>query len=290
MKLKKMQIGLNVFFAVLVLLFLLPILLIIIVSLTSDTAIIRYGYSFWPKEFSLEAYNYLWSDRIRIGRAFLLTIAVTAVGTLLSLLLMSLLSYVLSRKEYILKNVLGFYVFFAILFNGGLVPTYMMYTQYFHIKNTYAAYLIPNLLVSGFFVMMMRTYFSSSIPDEIIESARVDGAGEIRIFARIAAPMAKPIFATVGLMQAINYSGDWYNGLQYITNDKLFTLQNLLNRILQNVQALRSETVIGDAMASMPLESARMAMAVIGILPIIVAYPFFQQYFVKGITVGSVKG
>lgn len=290
MKSRKPQIGLNLIFIILVVLFLLPIVLVFIVSFTSDTAIIRDGYSFFPKEVSLEAYHYLWSDRLRIGKAFLATIGITLLGTLVSLLLMSLLAYVLSRREYILKNALGFFVFFAVLFNGGLVPTYMMYTQFFHIKNTYAAYLIPNLLVSGFFVLMMRTYFSTSIPDEIIESARVDGAGEIRIFARIAVPMSKPIFATVGLMQAINYSSDWYNGLQYITDDKLFTLQNLLNRILQNVQALRSEAVIGDAMASIPLESARMAMAVIGILPIIIAYPFFQKYFVQGITVGSVKG
>jgi len=238
----------------------------------------------------LDAYRYLWSDRDRILHSLLITIALTVTGTVLSTMITSMLAYAISRKKFVIRKGLNFVVFFSMLFNGGLVPTYIMYTQFLHVKDTFWGLLLPNLLVSGFHVMMMRTYYTSNIHDEILESAAVDGAGEFRTFFQIVMPMSVPILATVGLLSAINYSNDWYNGLIYLNKPSLFSLQNLLNRILMDLQFLRSENTSDGSLQNIPLESARMAMAVIGIAPILCAYPFFQRYFVKGITVGSVKG
>lgn len=178
------------------------------------------------------------------------------------------------------------------LFNGGLVPTYMVYTQLFDLKNTLMALIIPSLLMNAFFVMLMRTFFLTSIPAAVIESAKIDGAGEFRIFVRIVLPLSLPILATVGLFQTIHYWNDWFNGMVYVTDDKLYSLQNLLNRILLDIQFLSSSNFGSqtELSANTPTESVRMALAVIGVLPILIAYPFFQKFFVKGLTVGAVKG
>lgn len=267
-----------------------PFLLLISASLTDDMELIRSGYSIIPSKFSLSAYNYLWNEAPTITRAYGITILVTVIGTVTGLTFISMLAYPLSRKELPFRKFLLFFVFFTMLFNGGLVPTYLVYTQVFDLKNTIWALVFPGLLVNAFYTFLMRTFFSNSIPPSIIESAYIDGAKESRIFVSIVLPLSTPVLATVGLFQTIRYWNDWFNGLIYITDSKLYSLQNLLNRILLDIQFMQNGEGLATHTGNLPLESMRMAIAVIGILPILAAYPFFQKYFVKGITVGAVKG
>lgn len=269
-----------------------PFLLLVSASLTDDMEIIRNGYSIIPKDLSFAAYGYLWNDADNILRAYGITILITIIGTAVGLTLIALLAYPLSRKDMPFRNFLAFYVFFTMLFNGGLVPTYLVYTNLFDLKNTIWALIIPGLLLNAFYVILMRTFFATSIPPAIIESAYIDGAKEFRIFVSIVLPLSTPVLATVGLFQTIHYWNDWFNGMIYITDSRYFSLQNLLNRILLDAQFLQSGQidVSSEQAANIPLKSMRMAMAVIGVVPIIVAYPFFQKFFVKGITVGAVKG
>ncbi len=282
-------------FAAIVLMCLLPFVLLITTSFSDETTILREGYSFFPSKWSLEAYEFLWRDAENIIRAYGITIIVTLVGTFAGLSISSLLSYPMARKEMPMRKALAFFVFFTLLFNGGLVPTYFIYTQVFELKNTMLALIIPGLLTNGFFVLIMRTFFLNSIPVPIIESASIDGAGEFKIFFKIVLPLSLPILATIGLMQTIGYWNDWFNGLIYITESRLFSLQNLLNRILLNAQFIQSNassmnvTEISSG-AKIPMETIRMAMAVIGVVPLLCAYPFFQKYFVKGLVIGAVKG
>ena len=217
---------------------------------------------------------------------------VTLLGTVLSVLLTILFAYPLSRKELPGRYFFSFVVFFTMLFNGGLVPTYMMYTQFFHIKNTIWALIVPSLLMNAFYVIMMRSFFSNSIPDALVEAARIDGAGEYRILAQVVLPLSKPMVATVSLMVGLNYWNDWTNSMYYITDEKLYSLQAILNNIINSITFLQESTQSNAAglAASMPSTGIRMAIAVVGILPILCIYPFFQKYFVQGIVVGGVKG
>jgi ABC-type sugar transport system, permease component len=278
------------FMIVLSLLTLFPFVLLLSGSLSDDNEIIRSGYAVIPKMLSFSAYEYLWSDAADIVRAYSITIFVTVVGTVAGLSIIALLSYPLSRREMPFRGPLAFYVFFTMLFNGGLVPTYLVYTNMFDVKNSMLALLVPGLLMNAFYVILMRTFFATSIPPAIIESAYMDGAKEFRIFRSIIIPLSTPVLATVGLFQTIAYWNDWFNGLIYITDPKLFSLQNLLNRILLDVQFLQTSQDSIAMGTHIPLLSMRLAMAVIGIIPILIAYPFFQKYFVKGITIGAVKG
>nr|WP_261306583.1 carbohydrate ABC transporter permease [Paenibacillus andongensis] len=288
------QAFIHVFFIGIVCLCLLPFFLLLITSFTDEMTIVSEGYSFFPSKLSLAAYEFLWNDSANIFRAYGITILVTVVGTFVGLSITALCAYPLSRKDMLIRKPLAFFVFFTLLFNGGLVPTYLVYTQVFDMKNTLLALIIPGLLSNGFYVLIMRTFFMTSIPTPVIESASIDGAGEFKIFFRIVLPLSLPILATVGLMQTIGYWNDWFNGLVYVTDSKLFSLQNLLNRILLNAQFLSSNasssTTELAASSNIPMESVRMAMAVIGTIPLLCAYPFFQKYFVKGLVIGAVKG
>ncbi|MEC0092411.1 carbohydrate ABC transporter permease [Paenibacillus macquariensis] len=272
----------------------MPFWLLFSASLTDDMEIVRSGYAFFPEKISFTAYSYLWNSSTEIFRAYSITIITTVVGTVLGLTLTAMLAYPLSRIEMPFRNTLAFYVFFTMLFNGGLVPTYLMYTNYFDLKNTMLALIIPGLLMNGFFIILMRTFFATSIPKAIIESAYIDGAKEGVIFYRIVLPLSTPVLATVGLFYTIQYWNDWFNGLIYLTDSKYYSLQNLLNRILLDVQFLQTSTQLGSQSAgiaaNIPLASMRMAMAAIGVIPLLIAYPFFQKYFVKGLTIGAVKG
>ncbi|MBB6633394.1 carbohydrate ABC transporter permease [Cohnella thailandensis] len=271
----------------------LPFLLLFASSFTDDKVIMQSGYSFFPEKFSLDAYRYLWNESTDILRSYGITILITVAGTAFSLAMTSMLGYPISRRDLPYRHPLAFYVFFTMLFNGGLVPTYFVYTQVFDLKNTLAALLIPGLLLNGFNVLLMRTFFMTTIPPAILESAKIDGAGEIRIFYKIVLPLSLPILATIGLFQGIAYWNDWFNGLIYITNPKLFSLQNILNRIMLDIQFLSTDPALSaQASGSMDLPTAsfRMAIVVIGVVPILLAYPFFQKYFVKGIAIGAVKG
>jgi putative aldouronate transport system permease protein len=271
----------------------IPLIILLSSSFSSEASILKEGYSFLPKEFSFAAYEYLLTNSASILRAYGITVFVTVFGTIVSLAMTALLAYGLSRRDLPYRNVFAFIVFFTLLFNGGLVPTYLVYTQVFDIKNTIWALIVPGLLMNGFNVLLMRTFFINSIPEPVIESARMDGAGEFRTFFSIILPLSLPILATIGLLQTIFYWNDWFNGLIYITEPSLFSIQNILNRMLSDIQFLASSnlgTNTSAAAAQIPTTAVRMAIAVIGFLPILIAYPFFQKYLVKGIALGSVKG
>lgn len=273
---------------------LLPFVLLFVSSITDESSLMKYGYSFFPKKLSMNAYTYLFTSASSIFRAYGITIFVTVVGTICNLTLTTLMAYPLSRKDLPFRNFFSFVIFFTMLFNGGLVPSYIMWTQMFHMKNTIFALIVPFLMMNAFYVIMMRTYFSSNIPVEIIEAAKIDGAKEFRILIMIILPLSKPILATVGMMVGLIYWNDWLNGLYFLTNTELFSIQNILNRMIQDAQFLSSNSSAGaqagELMKNLPSISLKMAVAVIGVIPIMIIYPFFQRYFVKGITIGGVKG
>jgi putative aldouronate transport system permease protein len=275
---------------------LLPFVLLIIASFTDNVWATANGYSFFPKEFSLEAYRYIAVQWNKLGHAYFMTIIVTVVGTTVSMILTTLFAYGISHKEIPGMKFLAFLLVFTMLFNGGLVSTYYSYIKFFHIKNTIWALLVPNLMMNAFNVILVKNYFTFSIPVSLKEAARIDGASEFRIFTKIIMPLSLPIVATIGLMTALAYWNDWQNGMYYLTDRggaNLYTIQNILNNINENIQALTQNAsqaaAIGASAAKMPSATIRMAIAVIGILPILVLYPFFQRYFVKGITLGGVK-
>lgn len=274
----------------------LPFLLLVVSSFTDNSWATVNGFSFFPKEFSLAAYEYIGVQWATIGHAYLMSIIVTGLGTFLSLTISTLFAYGISRKDIPGMKVLSFLLIFTMLFNGGLVATYYSYINFFHIKNTLAALIVPNLLMNAFNVILIRNYFTNSIPPSLEEAARIDGASEFKIFASIVLPLSKPIIATVGLMTALAYWNDWMNGLYYLTERggaDLYTIQNILNNINDNIQVLLQNAsqaaAMGASVADMPSTTVRMAIAVVGILPILLLYPFFQKYFVKGITLGGVK-
>ena len=267
-----------------------PFWMMVASSFTSNDVLIKFGYNFWPKVFSTEAYQYILTEWGQIGQAYINTIIVTVIGTVLSLIIVSLAGTALSQKDVPGLKVMFFFVVLTMLFNGGVVSIYIIYSQIFHIKDTIFALIIPNLLLNGFNVMLVKNYIQNMIPGELQEAAEIDGAGLFRIYGTIILPLSKPILATVGLMTAVGYWNDWTNGLYYITSNKLNTVQLLLNQMNSNVEYLASHSELGLNLQSVPSVSVRMAIAVIGILPIVVLYPFFQKYFEAGITMGAVKG
>ncbi|WP_229520906.1 carbohydrate ABC transporter permease [Paenibacillus sp. GM2] len=294
MKLKNWiwQSSIHIILAIVSMACILPFMLLFTSSITDEQEIYRNGYALFPQKISFAAYSYLLHDAEKITQSIGVTLIITLVGTLIGLILIALLAYPLSRKHLPGRNYWAFFVFFTMLFNGGLVPTYLVYTQLFDMKNSIWALIVPGLLLNAFYVMLMRTFFATSIPEPVIESAKIDGAGDFGTFIKIVLPLSLPILATVGLFQTINYWNDWFNGMIYITDSRLFSLQNLLNRILLDIQFLASSNFgsQADVTTNAPMETVRMAMAVIGVVPILAAYPFFQKYFVKGLTVGAVKG
>ena len=290
---KGWNISANIVMVLLSFLALAPFVLLIIASLTDENVAMTYGYSYFPQKWSISAYQYIASQASRLGRAYLMTIIVTAVGTSVGVMITALLGYMLSNKDLPGRGLLNLYVVFTMLFNGGLVPTYIMYVKTFAIKNTIFGLIVPNLLCSAFLVMLVRNYFENSIPRDLYEAARIDGASEFQTFFRVALPLSTPILATIGLMMGLAYWNDWQNGLYYLSDQSanLKTIQNILNDINTNIAYLASNSnASGVNVASLPTQTARMAIAVVGILTILVIYPFFQKYFAKGITMGAVKG
>jgi putative aldouronate transport system permease protein len=288
---KRMKILAHVILTFFSIMAVLPFILLISASFTDEKAALQYGFSFIPKVFSLNAYAYIRYQWKMILRAYGITIFTTFIGTMGGLTLTSLLGYGLS-KDIPGRRFLNFFVVFTMLFNGGLVPTYLVYTKYLHIANTIWALIVPSLLMNAFHVMLVRNYFSTSIPEALIESAKLDGGSEMQIFLKIVLPLSKPIMATIGLMLALAYWNNWTNGLYYLDDSSLYSIQNVLNAIKNNILALTSISGLGLSInkADIPALTARMAIAVIGILPMLFIYPMFQKYFVKGITIGAVKG
>ena len=290
---RKADIALNIVMILCTIACVLPLLIVFSASITDEKTVTMYGYSLFPRNLSLEAYKYIYKDIMVILRAYGVTVFVTVVGSALSLVTIALYAYPISRKDFKYRNVFTFIVFLTMLFNGGLVPWYMVYVNVLHIDDTIMALILPYLM-TPLYVLIMRTFFMTTIPDGIIEAARIDGAGEFQTFVWIVLPLAKPVLATIGLFNLLTYWNDWYAPLLFINNEKLFNLQYLMYRVdkaiiylSNNAGSINNATQI---MANLPSQTARMAMAVVAIGPIILAYPFFQKYFVEGLTIGSIKG
>ena len=283
----------NSMFVLLVVICIAPLLLVVAISVTDEKTIMKNGYAFIPEVFSGKAYSYLITAGDAIWRAYGVSIFVTIVGTFFSLLIICLYAYPLSRSNFKYKYQFSLFAFFTMIFGGGLVPWYIVYTQLVPIKNTIWILIVPYLM-NTWFMMIMRTFYKTTVPESIIESARIDGAGEFRTFFVIVLPLCKAGLATIGLFCTLNYWNDFFLPLVFVNNSKNFNIQYLMYQTLNAVQnLLNASSQISNAtkiLADLPSESVRMAIAVISIGPIVLAYPFFQKYFVKGLTIGAVKG
>ena len=268
---------------------LIPFILLVSGSFTSEQWIRFHGFSLWPGEFSVESYKLIFKTPERIVRAYGVTIFITVVGTFLGLLLTTLTAYVIGRKDFKYRNRFSFYFYFTTLFNGGMVSTYIYYIQYLHLKDNILALILPGMF-NVFYLLIMRT-FITTVPFSLIESAKLDGAGEWYTFFHIVLPLLKPGLATIGLFLALGYWNNWYNAMLYINEEELYPLQYLLYSIQQEAQALaRIAAQSGITITDLPSDSLKLAMAVVATGPILILYPFVQKYFISGITVGAVKG
>lgn len=296
-RLNKIQYKWNVVFNILLIIFslasILPVIFITMISLSSNASIQQFGYKFIPKEFSLDAYRFLWNEKASILSALRVSVVVTTLGVFIGLALTSTMGYVISRPNYKAKGFLTWLVFIPMVFNGGMVSSYVINSNLLHLNNTYWALILP-LAVSSFNVIICKTFFRTTIPESIIESAKMDGASQITIFSRIVLPISTPVLATIGIFLAFGYWNDWFLASLYITKRNLVSLQALLNNILKNIVYLANNPSAGVSLEQyknmMPQESARMAIAVVIVIPIACVYPFFQRYFINGLTVGAVKG
>lgn len=272
----------------------LPVVLVFVAAFTDEMSINQNGFSFWPKKWSMNGMNSVLRYGKQLAVSYGVTIFVTVFGTLLGLLVMSMFAYSISRPDFKLSKFLSIFLLIPMLFNGGQLSGYIIFTSYYHLKDTLWALILP-LCVTTMNVIILRTYIVNSIPGELMESAKIDGAGEYRTFFQITFPLLKPSLAAVGFMMATAYWNDWQNALLYITSDNKKPLQLMLVNIQKSIEfLLNSNNVPAAARAAMggniPQYSATMATVLVVIGPIMVAYPFFQKYFVKGLTVGSVKG
>ena len=273
---------------------LVPLLLVLAISVSAEESIQQFGYRLLPKSFSLEGYAYLFRQQQTILRALGVSVFVTVTGTVLGVILNALMGYVLSRREYRLQKFFTWFVFVPMIFNGGLVASYFVVAQFLRLKDTVWVLTLP-LAVSSFNVIICKTFFRSTIPDSLIESAKMDGASQLTIFFRIVFPLSLPVLATIGLFLSFAYWNDWFTAMLYIDNPSLYSLQAYLNRLLADINFLAQNAALlgvsqAQLLASMPKEAARMAIVVVAVLPIACAYPFFQRYFVSGLTVGAIKG
>lgn len=287
-KITTSKIIINLMFIIYALFCIIPLILVLSISLTDEIVLFQNGYSLIPEKFSLDAYKYVLSGSSTLVNAYVVTIIVTIVGTFCHLFISSMFAYTLSRKEVKYANVVSFLVFFALLFNGGIVPQYILLTKYLHMKNTIFVLIFP-YLVSSVNVIIMKNFFKSTVPDSIVEAARIDGSGEFSTFLKIVLPISKPVLATIGLFVAVFYWNDWFTCSLYVEDSKLYVLQFLLQSIMNNIQYLQSNDMLQKSAASLPSESARMVTCILAIGPIILTYPFLQKYFVKGLTLGAVK-
>ncbi len=287
--------ALVIMLGVYALLCIVPVVLLVSASFSDEQSITLKGYSIIPWKPTLEAYKFIFSTRGQMLSSYGVTTTVTVVGTLLSLLLMSLYAYPLSRKDFRYRNFFSFFIFFTMLFNGGLVSWYLVSTQVLHLQDSLRGLIFP-YLVNAWWVLILKTFFASNIHESIVESAKLDGAGELTIFIRIIIPLSVPGLATIGLFATLQYWNDWWLGLMFINSSKLMPLQYLMYRTYNAIQYLLANAgnigggLAGDILSKLPAQTSRMAMVVAGIGPILIAFPFFQRYFIKGLTVGAIKG
>lgn len=283
----------SIIFIALALMCFLPALLVLIVSLSSEKSVVTQGYSFFPLAWSFDAYNYLLHQGSYIGRAFLNSIGITLVGTALGLALCSTMGYALSRPNYRLRGFFTWFVFIPMLFSGGLVASYMINAQVLGLKNTYWALILP-ICCSSFYIIIMRTFFQTTVPNELIESAKIDGAKELRIFVQIVLPISLPAIATIGLFFTFAFWNDWLMAKYYLSSNvqDLFPLQYVLISLESSIDFLsrNSQYMSPGEANNIPSETIRMAMVMVAVLPIACSYPFFQKYFISGLTIGAVKG
>lgn len=277
------------------LLVVIPMLLIVVVSLSSEISIANNGYTFFPSVWSLDGYKFLFKTGDQLADSYLVTIFYAITGTLMSLATMTMFAYVIAQKKFKFSRLLTWLLFFTMLFSGGLVPSYILNVRYLHINDTIWIFLLPTL-VNAYYTIILRTFIRTTIPDALFEAARIDGAGHFRIFVNIVLPLFKTGIATVGLFSLVTRWNDWFIGMLYVQNPKLIPLQTLLTKLQDTIDFLKQNAAIAgtpDGVAllrTLPDENLRMACTIVVILPILFAYPFFQRYFVQGLTVGSIKG
>ncbi len=273
---------------------LLPVVLVISASLTDEKALVADGYRLFPSQLSFASYTYLWRQRAMIGRAYMISIIVTVTGTVLGVIFTAMCAYPLSRSSFRWRNLFTFLIFFTMLFNGGVVSSYIVWTRGFHIKNTLFALIFPNYLVGAFNIILVKNYYQNNIPASLIEAAKLDGATEGQVFRLIMVPLSKPVIVTITMFSSLAYWNDWTNGLYYINKKELFSVQLMLNEIQQNVMLLRTANDrLGAAsvnVADIPSNGVRMAIAIIALLPIMIIFPFIQKELIKGVVIGAVKG
>lgn len=288
---KKLNFILHMIFILTVAGCLFPILLLLVVSFTDNSTLLANGYSLFPAKWSLEAYRYIFFDPTKILRAYGVTIFNTVVGALLSVSVIVLYAYPLSRPDFKLRKVMTFYIFFTMLFSGGTVSWYIVCTSVYHLSNTVWSMILPSLM-SAWYVIIMRTFFKTSVPISLIESGKLDGASELRILIQLVLPISLPGVATVTLFQVLYYWNDWWLPIMFVVEPKLYNLQFLLQQMMQNIQMLNESpeyAQVAMGAVEIPSEGARMALCFVALGPILVVYPFFQKYFIQGLTVGSIK-
>ena len=287
---KIQQAVLIIIFAIVCLIIIFPFWLLLSASFSNADVLATNGYQIWPKPFDISSYKYVFQNPQQILRAYGVTFIFSVATMVLSVLLMAMVAYPLSRDNLKGRSVINFYLYFTMLFSGGLVPSYLLIARTLHLNDTIWVYILPGL-ISPWYVFMMRTFFKG-IPGEIMESATIDGASEYTIFVKMILPLSKPVLATVALFMFLAKWNDWNTALIYITKPELYSLQYLLQKIMEDINILKQNQMAGAMMDSMnvPSETVRMAMAIIVAGPALVVFPFFQKYFVKGLTVGSVKG
>ena len=270
---------------------LLPLILVIIISFSSEQSVVEKGYSFFPTSWSLDAYRYLWKSIDYIGHSFLLSLVVMIVGTLLSLWLISTMAYALSRSKFKLRKFYTILILIPMFFGGGLVASYVVNTQLFGLRNSVLALILPPAC-SSWYIFVMRTYFQNNIPSDIYDAAELDGAGAFLTFFRIVIPLSGPILVTIGLFQAFSYWNSWYYAMLYLgsNHSELYPLQYVLYHLQKNAEFIVSnENISGAVLKTLPTESFRMAMVVVTILPILISYPLFKKHFLRGLTVGAIR-
>ena len=287
------KILLNAFFCVFCLAFIIPFIYLLSLSVTEESAILSGGYKLIPQKIDFEAYRQIFRNPGKIIDAYKLTAAMSFLGTFLSVIVMLLMAYPLSRQQFKYRQGFTFFIYFTMLFSGGLIPSYIVNTRYLHLSNSFWVYIFPGL-ASAYYILIMRTFFRS-IPQSLMEAAKIDGAGELTIMWKVVLPLSKPIIATVSLLLLLGKWNDWNTTLIYITDEKLYTLQYLLQKIIredQFIQEMSQNTglliELGKAKEA-PIESMRFAMAVVAAGPMLLVFPFFQKYFTRGLTIGAVK-
>lgn len=269
-----------------------PFLLVLMVSFTDEKSLAINGYKLFPEKFSLEAYRYLLTSTTQLVKSYGVTIFVTVVGTVITVVVTALYAYSLSRKEFKYRKFFNLFAFFTTLFSGGLVPFYIVTTKVLGLRDSVWALILP-MILNFFYIIILRTFFQTAIPESLVEAARIDGASEFQIFFKIIMPLSLPGLATIGLFSALGFWNDWFNALLFIENENLIPLQQMLMKLQNNMEFLMKNAtqsgIATQALSKLPQEGVRMAMVILATGPIILAYPFFQKYFVQGLTIGGVK-